>query len=80
MLPSFLLIGAGNPRRVWIPIPVFLFWPFWLLGWIVWLPVAITGMRWAKPLRMTLILMTQLSGTKVDVDTTSGDHVHLRMV
>jgi len=73
-------VGAGNPNRVWIPVPLVLLWPFWILAWVVWLPVAIAGARWARPLRMTLIMMTQLSGVRIDIDSASGDHVHLRMV
>lgn len=78
MLPVLLLVGAGHPRRVWIPVPLFLLWPFWILGWIVWLPVAVTGVRWARSLRMGLMMMAHLSGLRVDVDTAKGDHIHLR--
>ena len=78
MLPAILLVGAGNPRRVWIPLPLVLLWPFWFLGWVVWLPVAITGVRWARPLRLALLAMTHLSGIRVDIDTKTGEHVHLK--
>ncbi|UCH85478.1 MAG: hypothetical protein JSW50_07265 [Candidatus Latescibacterota bacterium] len=79
MLPTLLLVGAGQNRRVWIPIPVLILWPFWILGWVVWLPVAIAGARCAKPLRMALIIMAQLSGLRIDVDSKDGK-IQLRII
>jgi hypothetical protein len=80
MLPAFLLVGVGTRRRVWLPIPVFILWPFWLLGWPVWLAFRIVGFRWAEPLKLALVVGAHLSGTRVDIDASDGEQVHIRMV
>jgi hypothetical protein len=81
MLPVLMLIGVGRDRWIWIPLPVFLLWPFWLLGWIVWLLMKAAGAPQAKMLRMALILGAQLSGTIVEVDSKKDDTtIHLRMI
>ena len=35
MIPSLLLIRIRGTRSFWIPVPLFLFWPFIPLIWIV---------------------------------------------
>jgi hypothetical protein len=80
MLPAFLLIGVGENRRFWIPLPLVLLWPFWLLGWLLWIVLLILGIPWAKPLKVALQLAANLSGFRVDVDTADGEHVHVRMI
>jgi hypothetical protein len=75
--PAVLLIGAGTRRRIWFPLPVILLWPFWLLGWVVWLPARALLPRQAHLLRTVLIVSTQLSGLRMDVDTKDGPHIHL---
>ena len=80
MLPTLLLVGAGSRRRVWIPLPLILLWPFWLLGWVVWVPVRLLRVEQERALRMGLILLAQLSGLRLDVDTTDGTRIHLRFV
>lgn len=79
MLPTLLLVGVG-PRRIWIPVPMILLWPFWLLGWVVWAPARLLRPEWAQRLRAGLTLMTQLSGLEVDVETTDGTRIRLRLV
>jgi hypothetical protein len=78
MLPAVLLVGAGTRRRFWIPLPVILLWPFWLLGWVVWAPVRLLVPEWAKALRLGLVMLAQLSGLALDVDTNDGTRIHLR--
>ena len=80
MLPAVLLVGAGTRRRIWIPVPVILLWPIWLLAWMVWAPARLTGARWADALRGALILLAQLSGTVLDIDARDGTHIRLRFV
>ena len=80
MLPAFLLLGVGKMRRPWIPIPLVFFWPFWLLGWVVWLVFGFIGFKWVDKLGLALVLGLRLSGTRVDVDTADGEHVHIRLV
>ena len=80
MLPTVLLVGVGQRRRVWIPLPVILLWPFWLLGWVVWAPAWLLRSEWAQALRTGLLLLAQRSGLQLDVDTTDGTRIHLRFV
>jgi hypothetical protein len=80
MLPAVLLVGVGSRRRIWIPVPVILLWPFWLLGWVVWAPARLLRPAWAHALRCGLILVARLSGLELDVDTTDGTRIHLRFV
>jgi hypothetical protein len=80
MLPAVLLVGAGPRRRLWIPVPVILLWPFWLLAWVAWAPARLARAEWAERLRAVLILLAQLSGTVVDVKAKDGSHVRLRFV
>ena len=82
MLPTVLWVGVDSRRRIWIPVPVFLLWPFWLLSWVVWLrlPARLLIPQWAHALRTGLILLAQLSGLVLDVDTQHGTRIHLRFV
>jgi len=80
MLPAVLLVGAGSRRRIWIPMPVILLWPFWLVGWAVWAPARLLRLERADALRAALILLAQLSGLRVDVDTADGTRIHFRFV
>ena len=79
MLPSLLLIGVGS-RRLWIPLPFVLLWPFWLLGWVVWAPARLLRLERAQTLRLGLILLAQLSGVQIDVDTADGKRIRLRFI
>jgi hypothetical protein len=79
-LPTVLLLGAGPRCRIWIPVPVILLWPFWLLGWMVWAPARLLHPERAHALRAGLILVAQLSGLKVDLKTTDGTRIRLRFV
>lgn len=81
MLPAILLFGVGRHRRVWIPLPVFLLWPFWLLGWVVWLVFKGLRVPYENSLKMALVMCAQLSGLKFDVESgTDGGRVYVRMI
>jgi hypothetical protein len=81
MLPVLMLIGVGRKRWIWLPLPFFLLWPFWLLGWIVWLFMKAARAPQEKTLRLALALGAQLSGTIVEVDSKKDDTtIHLRMI
>ena len=80
MLPSFLLIDVGTKRRIWLPLPTILLWPFWLLGWVIWAPARLLRLKLADRLHAGLVLLAQLSGLSIDVDTADGTKVHLRFV
>ena len=80
MLPALLVMGIGKRRRVWIPLPAFLLWPFWLLGWLVWIVFRIFQFPWANTLYQALLLGTHLSGIRVEVDTANGERIHIRTI
>ncbi len=80
MLPSLLLIRFRNPRRLWIPVPVLLLWPLWLVGWVVWVVLWPTGLRAGYYLWTVLVSATQLSGLEVDVDSRDGTSIHFRLL
>ena len=80
MLPSILLLGIGSRRHIWIPLPIFLLWPFWLLGWPIWFLLWFLRISWRKPVRVALMLALGLSGLLIDVDTKDGDHIYIRMI
>jgi len=80
MLPGMLLIGAGARRRIWIPVPVIVLWPLWLLGWVVWAPARLLRRPWAPVLGGGLIALAQLSGLRLDLDARDGTRIHLRFI
>ena len=80
MLPTVLLIGVGPRRRIWIPVPVFLLWPFWALGWVVWAAARMVRSERALALRTGLVFLAQLSGLVLQVDAADGTRIHLRFV
>ncbi len=80
MLPALVLVGTGGRRRFWIPIPAFVLWPLWLLGWLVWSVFRICRFPWAAMLREALLLGTHLSGVRLDIDSADGTRIHIRMI
>lgn len=81
MVPSFLLLGIGRQPRLWIPLPVLLLvWPIWLLGWAVWLVMWFFRIPGERVVQIALIATFHLSGLRVDVDTTGGDNIHIRLI
>lgn len=80
MLPTLLLVGVGTRRRTWLPLPAFLLWPFWLLGWVPWLVLKAARVSLAEPWRMALMLGVSLSGLRLDVDSVDGTSIHIRLI
>ena len=80
MLPALLLVGVGRHRRIWIPLPVFVFWPLWLAGWVIWFLLWFFRIPWQRLLRIALFAGAYLSGTSVDVETANGENVHVRLI
>jgi hypothetical protein len=80
MLPALVILGIGRRRRLWIPLPAFLLWPFWVLGWLVWVVFKLMRLRWEKPLWTVLLMGAQLSGFRLDLQTKDARHIHVRMI
>jgi hypothetical protein len=80
MLPALLLVGIGGRRRVWIPLPIILLWPFWLIGWVVWLVSATFRAPWTGSFHVALLVMAHLSSLCVDIDAADGERIHVRMI
>jgi hypothetical protein len=80
MLPTFLLLKIGKGRRFWIPLPIFLLWPFWFLAWLAWLVLWVFRIPWKGTVRTALMFPIHLSGFQVEVDSSDGAHIHLRMI
>jgi len=80
MLPALVLVGIGRGHRFWIPLPSFLLWPFWALGWMVWVIFWVLRLPQAKPLRIALLLGVHLSGFRVDMQSNDGWQINVRMI
>jgi len=80
MLPALVMVGFGHRRRFWIPIPAFLLWPFWVLGWAVWAIFIIFRFQWEKPLRTALVAGMHLSGLRVDIGSSDGGRLNVWMI
>ena len=80
MLPSIVLIGLDRPKRLWIPIPAFLLWPVWLLGWVVWAVMWLLRIPGHRRLWLLLSLSGRLSGLRLDVKSSSGQRVQVRVI
>jgi hypothetical protein len=80
MLPTLVLVGIGRSRCIWIPIPAILLWPFWALGWVVWVVFRVLRVSWEMPLRTALLLSLHLSGFKVDIHSNDGGRTYVRMI
>jgi len=80
MLPGLVLVGIGRRRRLWLPLPTFLLWPLWLVGWLVWLVLAAVRAPWHKAVHQGLVLGYHLSGLRVDVNSARGHRIYVRMI
>lgn len=71
MPPALVLVGFGRERRIVLPFPFFLLWPFLLLGWVflgaAWL-VFSRRPRSGRLMTGLVVLraLTELRGTQVD--------------
>ena len=80
MIPAVVLIGVGTTRRIWIPLPVFLLWPFWALAWMLWAPIRWLQIPGHRRLWLALALSGRMSGLSLDVQSSSGQRVQIRMI
>ncbi len=86
MIPSLLIAGVGRRRRVPIPLPLFLLWPFVILAFvIVWVLRLFaprgSGSEWTLSLALYgLCLLFHLSGIVIDVRSQDGSGVLLRLI
>ena len=85
MIPSIGIVRIGRKRGVPLPLPLFLVWPFLLLGGLI-LAVARllvpNGTPAAASLdagRLGLLTLFHLSGLRVDVETADGMNVRFRL-
>ena len=78
MWPSLLIVGVGRRHEFPLPLPLFLLWPFLLLGWLL-----IREWR-ARPVLAgmfgVLTLAAHLRGLRVDVRPPRGAGVRICIV
>ncbi|MBD3236318.1 MAG: hypothetical protein GF330_06430 [Candidatus Eisenbacteria bacterium] len=86
MIPAIAVLRFESARRVWLPVPLFLLWPFYLLAWLC---VGVTALvAWIvrrgvhRPARLAFLLamLWQLSGTLIDVQPREGSAVYIRLI
>ena len=78
MLPALAWIGFGQ-SRFWIPLPTFLLWPFWLIGWLVWAPMRLFRVPGYRKLGLVLSLSGRLSGLQLDISSKKGPQFRVRL-
>jgi hypothetical protein len=80
MWPWLLIVGIGRRRRFPLPFPMFLFWPFVLVGWLIYaIGLPFTRGGWTG-LRAVLTLFPGLRGLRVDARPHAGPGVLIRVV
>jgi hypothetical protein len=86
MPPAIVLIGIGRQRRIPLPLPAFLLWPFAFLAWYV---LTIARLAFSHDLRVSrklpcvrtiLYSYANLSGLRIDVRSHDGSGVYVRMI
>ena len=80
MLPALVLVGLGEARRFWIPLPAFLLWPFWVVGWVVWALMRLLGIPGHRRLWLILSLAGRFSGLRLDIKSKEGQRIQVRMI
>lgn len=86
MIPAIALLGISRARRVRLPLPIFLLWPFYFLAWlgvgVAYLLFWVVRGDIRRPARagFALAMLAHLSGTVVDVHSTDGTRVYLRLI
>ena len=80
MIPALLMMRIGRKRRVWLPLPVFLIWPFWLLGWLAWLVTTLFHRATATKIALIQIVFWHMRGLSFDVDDKSGTKIHFKFI
>jgi hypothetical protein len=86
MPPAIVMVGFGRQRRIPLPLPVFLLWPFAFLAWYV-LTVARlafsddAGLSRKFHVASTILhSYANLSGLRIDVHSQDGGGIYLRMI
>ncbi|MCP4547006.1 MAG: hypothetical protein GY835_11125 [bacterium] len=81
--PAFLVAWVGKRQRIPLPVPLFLLWPFLLLGYLFiglgWMitPPTKRAARFGKGLMM-LEAFRHLSGMQVNIDTARSESFSLK--
>lgn len=85
MWPSLLIVGVGRRRWLPLPLPLFLLWPFLLLGWLVFGVGRLVTREWrAEPalagMYGVLMLWSHLRGLRIDARPERGAGVRICIV
>ncbi len=80
MIPALLMMRIGRDTRVWLPLPFFLIWPFWLIGWLAWLVTTLFNRAAAMKIALFQIIFWHLRGLTVDVEENDGTRIHFRFI
>lgn len=80
MLPGIALIGVGQQRSLWVPVPVVLLWPLWVSGWLIWAFMRGLHVPGHRQLWLLLSLSGRLSGLRLDIRSKEGPRFQLRLI
>jgi len=80
MMPAVILVGLGQIRTIWLPLPVFLLWPLWLLGWVFWALMRFLHLPGHRRLWLALSLSGRMSGSSLDIRSREGQRIQIRMI
>ena len=83
--PALLIVGVGGRRCVFIPVPLFLVWPLYLLAYVVFGVAWLLTPRSARPAGLiaavtALNVGRHLSGLRVDVRSARDENIYLRFI
>lgn len=81
--PILILVGLG--RYLWIPLPVILFWPLFILLWIVslgafFVPNSSNARRWLLALRRITNVFAATRGTRATILPQKGPRIRILIV
>jgi hypothetical protein len=80
MIPSLLMMRFGRVRRLWLPLPFFLIWPFWVLAWLIWLIITLFNRAAALKIAVIQMMLWKLRGLTVDVNAQDGTQIYFRFI
>ena len=85
MWPSLLIVGVGPRHGVPLPLPLFLLWPFLLVGWLVFGAGRLVTREWRGRPALTgmygvLTLWPHLRGVRIDARSQRGSRVRICVV
>jgi hypothetical protein len=67
-------------RRLWLPLPFFLIWPFWVLAWLIWLIITLFNRAAALKIAVIQMMLWKLRGLTVDVNAQDGTQIYFRFI